>query len=84
MELRYLLRTPTRTTLTYLLEEKRISTALYTFRPLSHLTVFREYILRIGVTMETDWASTYASIHPNDMINAHFDTHLVVMLVDVY
>lgn len=49
---------------------------------LSRLSVVRACISRIGVTIVTDWASAYASIHPNEMINTHL-TCLVVMLVDV-
>lgn len=79
---RYLVHTSGCVTLTCLLEREAHQTTIYTFRPLSCLPVVHACISRIGVTTVTDWASAFACIHPNEMINTHL-TRLVVMLVDV-
>lgn len=47
---------------------------------LSCLHAVRACISGIGVTIVTNWASAYACIHPNEMINTHL-TRLVVILV---
>lgn len=79
---RYLVHTSGCVTLTCLLEREAHQTTIYTFRPLSCLPAVHACISRIGVTTVTDWASAFACIHPNEMINTHL-TRLVVMLVDV-
>lgn len=79
---RYLVHTSGCVTLTCLLEREAHQTTIYTFRPLSCLPAVHACISRIGVTTVTDWASAFACIHPNEMINTHL-TRLIVMLVDV-